>query len=121
MAVSHYYFINIHAILWSTLLQTSPTSAALYISVLSGISTLLFVYGIFVIYGATVCYMKHRKFTMKFFALQIPVVLFNIQTHVFGVMARYDVPPCLHSRGSKVRAASKLKFSRPFRILYSRQ
>ena len=103
--------------LWYAFLQTSPTSAALYISVLSGISTLLSMYGMIVIYRATVSYMKHQKLTIKFISVQMTVVLINIQTLVFGVMARYDVPPCLHSRGPKVRASSKLNDSRHFRIL----
>ena len=87
--------------------QTGPRSAALYISILSGISTLLSMYGLIVIYRATRDHMKHQIISMKFIAVQVAVILSNIQTLVFGIMARYDVPPCIQSRGPKVRASSK--------------
>ena len=64
-------------------------------------------YGMLVIFHAAKEYMRHQKLGMKFLAVKIAVIVLNIQTAVFGIMARFDVPPCIKFRGPKIRASSR--------------
>ena len=89
------------------ILQVDPSSPSLYISILSVVSTLLSMFALMVILQATKIRMKHQMLAMKGFAVKLAVILTNVQSLIFGFMAKYDVPPCLGSRGAKVRGSSR--------------
>jgi hypothetical protein len=44
----------------------------------------------------------------KFAALQLTIVVVNIQGFVFQILARYNIPECVRVLSSTVRAYSKL-------------
>lgn len=86
--------------------EFDPSSASLYIAIISAISTLSSMYGMLVIFRAAKRHMKAQKLGMKFFAIKLPVIILNAQTHVFGLLAKLDVLECIKSRGPKVRASN---------------
>ena len=91
------------------LLQITLTSSSMYLLVLSGISTLLSMYGLIALFRHVFKYLRHQKLVVKFLAIQLAIILHNVQPLVFGVLAsRFGVPACIESRGPKVRASSKL-------------
>ena len=94
------------------IIQFDPSTASLYIAILSAISTLSSMYGMLVIFRAAKEYMKPRRLGLKFFAIKLTVIILNIQTQIFGLLAKFDVLPCKLSRGGKIRASSKL--NRPY-------
>ena len=78
-----------------------------YIHAVSVVSTLLSVYGLIVIYRASDRHMKHYHLRLKFFSLKLLILFANLQRGVFSFLAQRDIPECIGSRGSLVRADSK--------------
>ena len=90
------------------LLQISLTSASMYLLALSGASTLLSMYGLIALFRHVFKYMHHQKLIVKFLAIQLTIIIHNVQPLIFGTIAsKFGVPECVESRGPKVRASSK--------------
>ena len=90
------------------LFQISLTSASMYLLALSGGSTLLSMYGLIALFRHVFKYMHHQKLIVKFLAIQLTIILHNVQPLIFGTIAsKFGVPECEESRGPKVRASSK--------------
>ena len=90
------------------LLQITLTSSSMYLLVLSGISTLLSMYGLIALFRHVFRYLRYQRLVVKFLAIQVAIVLHNVQPLVFGVLgSRFGVPECIESRGPRVRASSK--------------
>ena len=52
-------------------------------------------------------YMQHQRLPLKFLALQLPIIISNVQPLIFGIIARYALD-CIGSRGPRMRASGKL-------------
>ena len=93
---------------FNILLQISLTSASMYLLALSGASTLLSMYGLIALFRHVFKYMHHQKLIVKFLAIQLTIIIHNVQPLIFGTIAsKFGVPECVESRGPKVRASSK--------------
>ncbi|XP_053394243.1 organic solute transporter subunit alpha-like isoform X2 [Mercenaria mercenaria] len=101
----------IAAVLWTDgryNVKVSVDEPYVYITVVSTISTLLSMYGLIVIFGASRLHLKHYHLTLKFISLQVVIILVELQRLVFSILAERDIPECIGSRGSRVRGESAL-------------
>lgn len=87
------------------LLQGSPGYVVM--TTITGASTLFSLYGTIVIVRAATPFLKQYRISMKFASFQLVLVLMNIQNLVFSILARYDLPSCIGSRGPEVRGSSR--------------
>lgn len=87
------------------LLQGSPGYVVM--TAITGASTLFSLYGTIVIVRAATPFLQQYRISMKFASFQLVLVLMNIQNLVFSILARYDLPSCIGSRGPEVRGSSR--------------
>ncbi|KAL4236227.1 hypothetical protein ACF0H5_004614 [Mactra antiquata] len=83
----------------------SSSSSYLYITILTVISTLVSMYGTVVIYRATRDHLKQYHLHLKYISFKVMLVLINLQSLIFGILAIFDIPECVGTRGTKVRAS----------------
>ncbi|KAL4236224.1 hypothetical protein ACF0H5_004611 [Mactra antiquata] len=96
------------AILWTDgqyIKHIDATQPYVYITVISGISMLVSMYGMIVIFRASKLHLAHYHLAFKFIPLQLIIVLVNVQSGVFSTLADRGIPACRGIRGSRVRAA----------------
>lgn len=100
--------------------QTGSTSY-LYITIVTVISTLFSLYGTMVIFRASKLHLKQYMLMLKYMSFKILLVLINVQNLVFGILAAFDLPECIGTRGPKVRGSCKhtntsLKLTFPLKV-----
>ncbi|XP_045159601.2 organic solute transporter subunit alpha-like [Mercenaria mercenaria] len=82
----------------------TSASSNTYISILETISTLTSVYATMVIYRASRDHLKMYLLWMKFASFYTMFIVSNIQHLVFGILSNFNLPACVGTRGTKVRA-----------------
>lgn len=86
----------------------SPTAASMYINLFGAVSSLVSMWAMTVTFRTLKDRLQDYKIGMKFAALQLTIVVVNIQGSVFQILARYNIPECVRVLSSTVRAYSKL-------------
>ncbi|KAL5016653.1 hypothetical protein ScPMuIL_006242 [Solemya velum] len=98
------------AVLWTdgqyTPGDTSPSTPSLYITVINAVSTLLAMYGLVVTFRSSKLHLKEERLGMKFAALQLAIVIVNLQNVIVGILATKNIPACIGMRGSKIRGSN---------------
>lgn len=109
VAVIRPILVFIAAVLWTDgKYQTSMdgSSSYIYITVITAVSTMFSMYGTVAIVRGCRLHLQQYSLYMKFNSFYLMVVLINIQNLVFGILGSFNIPGCIGSRGSKVRASS---------------
>ncbi|XP_048761786.1 organic solute transporter subunit alpha-like [Ostrea edulis] len=82
----------------------SPTAASMYINLFGAVSSLVSMWAMTVTFRTLKDRLQDYKIGMKFAALQLTIVVVNIQGSVFQILARYNIPECVRVLSSTVRA-----------------
>ncbi|XP_052766561.1 organic solute transporter subunit alpha-like [Mya arenaria] len=84
----------------------SASSTYIYITAVTSISLIFSMYGSGVIYRAVAPCLTNYRITAKFVSIKLLLIVSNIQTLVFSILAANDQPPCLGSRGPIARGSA---------------
>ncbi|XP_046549983.1 organic solute transporter subunit alpha-like [Haliotis rubra] len=83
--------------------KMQPNQATLYLSVLSGVSTLTAMYGLILVFRASRKHLKEFYIGPKFICIQLVLVFSNLQGLVFNTLANNNLPPCTQLMSSAAR------------------
>ncbi|XP_076346635.1 organic solute transporter subunit alpha-like isoform X2 [Tachypleus tridentatus] len=114
-----YQFVLVHLLLtavkcigtqYSVITQgyhLSPYNSALYISVISSVSTVFGVYGLVVFSRTAAAPLKEFKIIYKFAVLQASFILIRIQLIIFDVLEKAGTFPCFYPISSAITGHSE--------------
>ncbi|XP_053394244.1 organic solute transporter subunit alpha-like [Mercenaria mercenaria] len=108
VAVVRPLLLFIAAVLWTDGKYTrglGGSTSYLYITIVTVISTLFSMYGTMVIYRASLLHLKQYSLALKYMSFKLLLVISNLQNIVFGILALFDLPECIGTRGPKVRGS----------------
>ncbi|XP_067679643.1 organic solute transporter subunit alpha-like [Haliotis asinina] len=80
-----------------------PDQAALYLNVLSVVSTLTAMYGLILVFRASRKHLKELNIVPKFLCMHLVLVFTNLQGLVFNILANNNLPPCTQLMSSAAR------------------
>nr|XP_054753352.1 organic solute transporter subunit alpha-like [Lytechinus pictus]XP_054753353.1 organic solute transporter subunit alpha-like [Lytechinus pictus] len=96
----------IGAILWTDGIyapRIGPDSAFLYLTIISLISSLVAVYGLSVMYNATLKHLRHFMIGVKFAVLKCVIIVTNLQNMIIAALSAANAIPCSGAFNSPAR------------------
>lgn len=85
----------------------SPSAASLYLNLIGAVSSLVAMWAMMVTFRSLRSQLQDYNIGMKFAALQLTIVVVNIQGFLFQILAKYNIPECVRALSSTVRAYSE--------------
>ncbi|XP_071118645.1 organic solute transporter subunit alpha-like [Haliotis cracherodii] len=106
-AIARPILVFLAAVLWTdgkyVKGKMRPNQASLYISVLTGVSTLVAMYGLILIFRASRKHLMVFNIVPKFICMQLVLVVSGLQGVVFNTLANNNLPPCTQVLSSAAR------------------
>lgn len=85
----------------------SPSAASLYLNLIGAVSSMVAMWAMMVTFRSLRVRLSDYNIGKKFAALQLTIVVVNLQGFVFQILAKYNIPECVKALSSTVRAYSK--------------
>lgn len=82
----------------------SPSAASLYLNLIGAVSSLVAMWAMMVTFRSLRSQLQDYNVGKKFAALQLTIVVVNIQGFLFQILAKYNIPECVRALSSTVRA-----------------
>lgn len=82
----------------------SPSAASLYLNLIGAVSSLVAMWAMMVTFRSLRSQLQDYNIGKKFAALQLTIVVVNIQGFLFQILAKYNIPECVRALSSTVRA-----------------
>ncbi|XP_062570280.1 organic solute transporter subunit alpha-like [Saccostrea cucullata] len=82
----------------------SPTAASLYLNLVGAVSSLVAMWAMMITFRTLRDRLQDYNIGKKFAALQLTIVVVNIQGFIFQILAKYNIPECVRILNSTVRA-----------------
>lgn len=82
----------------------NPSAASLYLNLIGAVSSLVAMWAMMVTFRSLRSQLQDYNIGKKFAALQLTIVVVNIQGFLFQILAKYNIPECVRALSSTVRA-----------------
>ncbi|XP_078316606.1 organic solute transporter subunit alpha-like isoform X2 [Crassostrea virginica] len=82
----------------------SPSAASLYLNLIGAVSSMVAMWAMMVTFRSLRVRLSDYNIGKKFAALQLTIVVVNLQGFVFQILAKYNIPECVKALSSTVRA-----------------
>lgn len=82
----------------------NPSAASLYLNLIGAVSSLVAMWAMMVTFRSLRSQLQDYNVGKKFAALQLTIVVVNIQGFLFQILAKYNIPECVRALSSTVRA-----------------
>lgn len=82
----------------------NPSAASLYLNLIGAMSSLVAMWAMMVTFRSLRSQLQDYNVGKKFAALQLTIVVVNIQGFLFQILAKYNIPECVRALSSTVRA-----------------